>query len=268
MTKAVIIAAAMLLSGCAAVSTTGTATLPDGKISYALAGPASPGKPAVVFQSGLGDGKMVWRQVLPAVQQYAQVFAYDRPGYGASRMIPGQRDACTIAAEERRVLQAAGVQPPYLLVGHSLGGLYQYVFAKMYPDDVAGIVLLDPTHPRHWETMQRDLPKTAAAIKAMGSVMFQAAMRSEFDHQTACLNTIDMAVPLRVPARVLTSTETGMLVPESFKASTEGLMADWARMTGAAGTEPIARSGHYLQEEQPQAVIDAIAAVAAAAGKH
>ncbi|GAB2859110.1 alpha/beta hydrolase [Pseudoduganella ginsengisoli] len=261
MTKAILFAAAVLLSGCAAVSTTGTAALPDGNVSYALVGPASPGNPTVVFQSGLGDGKVVWSQVLPAVQQHAQVFAYDRPGYGASRMIPGPRDACTIAAEERRVLQVAGVKPPYLLVGHSLGGLYQYVFAKMYPADVAGIVLLDPTHPRHWETLQRDMPTTASAIKTMGSVMFQAAMRREFDDQTGCLNTINMAAPLHVPARVLISTETSMLMSASFKESVDGLSADWARMTGAARAEPIAKSGHYIQREQPQAVIDAITAV-------
>jgi glucans biosynthesis protein C len=107
------------------------------------------GTPAVVFQSGLGDGPDVWRTVLPRVQAVTTAVALQRPGYGGSALPPGSRDACTIAAEQRAALQTAGIAPPYVLVGHSLGGLYQYVYARLYPHDVAALVLVDPTHPEH-----------------------------------------------------------------------------------------------------------------------
>jgi pimeloyl-ACP methyl ester carboxylesterase len=79
------------------------------------------GTPAVVFQSGLGDGPEVWRAVRPGIESLTTVVALQRPGYGASALPPGPRDACTIAAEQRATLQAAGIAPPYVLVGHSLG---------------------------------------------------------------------------------------------------------------------------------------------------
>ena len=59
------------------------------------------------------------------------VFAYDRPGYAGNPASEAPRDPCTVAAELRAQLRTAGLQPPYVLVGHSLGGLYQYVFARL-----------------------------------------------------------------------------------------------------------------------------------------
>jgi len=254
-------ASALLLGGCSSVPTTGQASLPTGPISYALSGEHR-GLPTVVFQSGLGDDKRVWSQVLPAVRNGNQVFAYDRPGYGSSPAVAGKRDACTIAAEERNVLRAAGVRPPYLLVGHSIGGLYQYVFAKLYPDEVAGIVLLDPTHPQHWASMQRDVPNTAAALKTLGNVLFNSTEQREFDDQASCLDTIDMTRALRMPGRILVSTAFNPLMSASFKDMASKLFVDWARMTGANGVEAVPDSGHYIQNDRPQAVIKAISSVA------
>ncbi|MBK7417536.1 MAG: alpha/beta hydrolase [Dechloromonas sp.] len=62
------------------------------------------------------------------------MFAYDRPGYGSNPASNTPRDPCTIATELRDQLRSAGLPPPYVLVGHSLGGLYQYVFARLYPE--------------------------------------------------------------------------------------------------------------------------------------
>lgn len=62
------------------------------------------------------------------------------------------------------LLSTVGAQPPYLLVGHSLGGQYQYAYALLFPQDVAGMLLLDPTHPDHWTSLQREAPLTAATI--------------------------------------------------------------------------------------------------------
>src|SRR5574343_1205197 len=114
--------------------------------------------PTVVLQAGLGDGQSAWRPVLPALQQLGPVFAYDRPGYGSAASVDGARDPCTIARELHALLQQQQVAPPYLLVGHSIGGLYQYVYARLYPQEVAGMVLLDPTHTEHWASMQQQVP--------------------------------------------------------------------------------------------------------------
>jgi pimeloyl-ACP methyl ester carboxylesterase len=256
-------ASMLLLSACTIVPTTGRVPVGTGGVSYSLTG-QSQASPTVVFQSGLGDDKSVWSPVLPSLQRDNRVFAYDRPGYGGSAAVGGKRDACSIAAEERQVLHAAGVRPPYVLVGHSIGGLYQYVFAKMYPDEVAGIVLLDPMHPQLWESMQRTSPKTAAVLKTV-SAMSGPTEKREFDDQVACIERIDTRQPLHVPARVLTSTKTSPLVTSDLKDVVDRLSADWERMTGAGRVEPVAGASHYIQTDAPRAVIAAIESVVAQA---
>jgi pimeloyl-ACP methyl ester carboxylesterase len=78
-----------------------------------------------------------------------QVVAYNRAGYGASEPGPLPRDSGREAAELKALLEALSVRPPYVLVGHSLGGLNAQVFAAQYPEDVGGLVLLDPP-PLEW----------------------------------------------------------------------------------------------------------------------
>ena len=87
--------------------------------SYALAGETGP---VVVFESGLGDGKEAWASVFAPVSAFARPLAYDRAGYGASRSDAHSRDPETVVAELRRLLAALELPPPYVLVGHSIGG--------------------------------------------------------------------------------------------------------------------------------------------------
>ncbi len=135
------------LASCVALPPRQVSQIGASRIAWARKGSSGP---VVVFQSGLGDGLSPWASVIARLPPTVSAFAYDRPGYGASVPAPtGARDACTIASELRELLKSAGLKPPYLLVGHSLGGLYQYVFARLYREDVAGLLLLDPTH-RDW----------------------------------------------------------------------------------------------------------------------
>jgi pimeloyl-ACP methyl ester carboxylesterase len=106
---------------------------------------AGRGEATVVFESGLGGPLEHWGKVQPAVSRFARTVSYDRAGNGLSD--PGQRprDAGRIAAELRKALAAANVAPPYILVGHSMGGPYARVFAGMYSEETAALVLVDPT---------------------------------------------------------------------------------------------------------------------------
>ncbi len=215
--------------------------------------------PAVVLQAGLQDDKSAWKSVIPGLSQQHLVIAFDRPGRADTPSTDASRDPCTIASEERRLLQDAGVPPPYILVGHSLGGLYQYVFAKMYPEDVAGLVLLDPTHPRHWETVQAEAPGAALLIKGVRAIAFSSADRREFDQQTDCLQRINTRQPLRQPVRLLVSGKFKMEERGSYERMLQGLRQDWVSMTGARrGAELIADSGHYIQKDRPDTVISAV----------
>jgi pimeloyl-ACP methyl ester carboxylesterase len=106
--------------------------------------------PVVVFDAALGASSLSWSLVQPEVATFARTAVYDRAGFGWSERGPLPRTAGRAAGELRIALDAAGEPPPYLLVGHSYGGLVTRVFAARYAADVAGIVLVDPAHPEDW----------------------------------------------------------------------------------------------------------------------
>lgn len=101
------------------------------------------GVPTVVLEAGLLDSLDVWGRVQPAVARFARVCSYDRAGYGNSDPGPMPRTSVRIANELRAALHSAGERPPYVLVGASFGGFLVRVFNGRYPDEVAGLVLVD-----------------------------------------------------------------------------------------------------------------------------
>lgn len=102
--------------------------------------------PTVVLDSGLGCNCLDWSLVQPELSQSARVVSYDRAGYGWSEESPLPRTSHNIATELHTLLHNANVPGPYLLVGHSFGGLNLRMFAQEYPEEVAGIVLVDAAH--------------------------------------------------------------------------------------------------------------------------
>lgn len=246
------------LVGCASVPTTGVVNEASTAISYY----AKQGrKPTVVFESGLGDGKDKWQQVIAKMPDGVALFAYDRPGYGDSPGTAEPRDPCTIARELQSALSAAKIEPPYVLVGHSLGGLYMFSYAKLFPENVAGLVLLDPTYLNHWDRMKRDAPTQAAMLKGLKSIAFTNVMRQEFDDQEACLDTLDLTGRLPMRTSFLFS---GQFRPEelgSFEQMVRELRKQWPRLFIYAQINEISGSGHYIQVDAPDKVVQAIQSV-------
>lgn len=108
------------------------------------------GNPTVILEQGLGGISSAWALIQPEVAKVTRVCSYDRAGMGWSDTGPKPRDAQHIAAELHTVLQNANIQSPYVLVGWSFGGLYVREYAGEYRDEVAGMVLLDSSHPDQW----------------------------------------------------------------------------------------------------------------------
>lgn len=105
------------------------------------------GSPTVVIDAGWGDWSTIWGAVQTQAAQTTRVCTYDRAGTGWSESGPLPRDAGQFVAELHTLLQKAALPGPYLLVGHSLGGLPARVFAGTYPSEVAGVVLIDSMFP-------------------------------------------------------------------------------------------------------------------------
>lgn len=106
--------------------------------------------PTVILDGGMVSFSSNWAWVQPEVARGARVVAYDRAGLGWSDPGPGPRDAGQSAKELRTALRHLGITGPYVLAGHSYGGLTVRAFAALYPQDVAGIVMADSSHPDQW----------------------------------------------------------------------------------------------------------------------
>ncbi len=133
-----------LLTGCASFPGSITEKIDNRYVEYAL---VKHDTKTVVFENGLGGTIEWWAKVFPEISKDTTAFVYNRPGYGKSDLVSTPRDGTHIVDELRSLLQSKGLNPPYVLVGHSLGGLYMQLFARRYPDEVNALILVDSTHP-------------------------------------------------------------------------------------------------------------------------
>ena len=243
----------MLFAGCASVSGVTTSVIADKSVEHVVTGR---GSPTVVFENGL-DGRLEWwAQVLPVISKETQVFAYNRPGIGASAEVSTPRDGETVIRELRTLLHAKRVEPPYVLVGHSLGGLYMQLYARRYPDEVAGLVLVDSTHPEQLK---------GAGSKENWPGWFNFLLEASLSD--AALKELD-AIPVTGSEMLALPALTGKPV---IVLSAQKPMQDDSEMARHANSKrvDIARlhpgakqvwvdSGHAIPLENPQAVIAAV----------
>lgn len=218
------------------------------------------GPVTIIFEAGLGDTGKVWRSVqTSAADRCARTVSYTRLGYGlGSRAVDGRRDAESIVAELRWRLAASGISPPYVLVGHSLGGLYMQYFARRYPEEVRGLVLVDSMHSGQLGRVRAETPGVYRMMNVVTAVM-GGAMRSEFSGIPATAAEIE-ALPeaLNVPTIVLSSTRPAAGEKPEFRALLAQLQNELADSYAARRHDFVPDSGHYIQRDQPQVVINAV----------
>ncbi|HEY6983883.1 alpha/beta hydrolase [Reyranella sp.] len=213
--------------------------------------------PTVVFEAGLGNDSTTWKSVAGPVATFARVVLYDRPGLGRSSPPKDKTTAVTadeVATRLHALLAAAALPPPYILVGHSLGGLYVQMFARKYRQDVAGVVLLDsssPDAPGELKTRARLAPGTAAYLEEEGVPESNEQVRRGGPFPD-------------VPLTVIAATDHGPYFRE-WEPTLMRLQQQLATLS-ARGTLIVAEgSGHDVQLDRPQIVIDAVRRMAGAA---
>jgi pimeloyl-ACP methyl ester carboxylesterase len=107
--------------------------------------------PTVLFDAGGSDWSVIWALVQPKLAGEARACTYDRAGLGYSDPAIGPRTPASIADDIHELIRAADLPQPVIMVGHSLGGFNVKLYAELYPEDVAGLVLVDPAEERAWD---------------------------------------------------------------------------------------------------------------------
>jgi pimeloyl-ACP methyl ester carboxylesterase len=244
-----------VLAACTSASAVpATVETVDGhQIEIATAGS---GPVTVVFEAGLGLDWTSWDEVASDVAFRARVFAYSRPGYGASSAATTPRDAQTIVEELRALLAARGVPPPFVVVGHSMGGGYMELFAKAHPDEVVGVVLVDPRHRDFLATCE------AAQLDNCGITESQLATQpgsaiAEYHAFPLASEEIRAAGPFgSYPVRVLTATDHP--VSPAREALWEQMLASLADEATDGEQILVPGAGHVIQLDRPDVVTQTI----------
>lgn len=246
------VGAILLAAGCASLPGDETWEISGSPVELSQLGA---GSPPIVFEAGLGSYKEVWNKVFPALAASHAVFAYDRPGVGRSANTARPRDAATIVEDLRLLLRARRLKPPYILVGHSAGGLYMQLYARKYPDEVAGLVLVDSTHPTQFEG-DGDLSHRGALTNAALAVGLDASAKAEFNALALSGREVLAAPPLRanLPVAILVATNRS---GTSIAAWDNAKGLDLARFYPGARLSEL-NVGHDVPQDDPQAVVDAI----------
>jgi pimeloyl-ACP methyl ester carboxylesterase len=117
------------------------------------------GTPTVLLEAGLGGDHTSWDFVQPKLVKTTRVCMYDRAGLGLSPSDPKPRTAQEAVDDLHKLLDKAGIDPPYVLVGHSYGGMLVHLYASEHPHDVTGVVLLDSSNPDQVPRFLAALPK-------------------------------------------------------------------------------------------------------------
>lgn len=245
------------------------------------------GSPAVILESGMPGTSLGWTSVMEDIASFARVCAYDRAGYGWSEAGPEPRTVSNITKELRELLRTAGVEPPYVLAGHSFGGLVVQLYASRFPDEVAGMVLVDSSHPnlaRHPERLDRmgrvafrlkvmaplgiarlmiDVPSGSPesrpnSVRVMEKEVLATtrsfwALASEMEGLRESLNQAAENRPRlgRKPLVVLTEGRRKMefwhVMQEQFTELSDS--SEWQVINGA---------GHFIHQDEPGIVVDAV----------
>jgi pimeloyl-ACP methyl ester carboxylesterase len=247
------------LTGCSTLPRSERVTNTNGSYSYVLQGT---GVPTVILESGLGDGRESWSPIFDEISKSAQVIAYDRAGYGRSKSAGRLRDGATIVTELRSMLHTLKLKPPYILVGHSLGGTFMELYARTYPEEVAGVVLVDSRHADFTRQCNLAGVTICAPPAALLAIMPNAprqegfSLKQTMDEVTAASNFPD--IPL-----VVLSSGKHLLVGAPFNTVWLETQKSLATMSNNSTHTICKECGHYIHKDNPKLVINAIKSIIA-----
>ena len=231
-----------------------------GALEYVLSGEG----PAIVLLNGAGVTLEGWRALYPGIERIGTVFAWNRLGVIGSDQPQRVQNGAAVIASLRELMSYAGLQPPYVLVGHSLGGLYANLFARLHPQEVAGVLFLEATHPDDHAVLRQHETQLGRALSKVFSIpqwLFKPNLHSEIEGVGESAEEVESAGPFPpIPVSVV----TGGAAPPKWLMSPAALEAKRAHQEALARLSPhgeqivASRSGHFPQVSEPDLVLDVL----------
>jgi pimeloyl-ACP methyl ester carboxylesterase len=245
---------------------------------------AGKGSPAIILQNGQGVDKRSWNAVWPALSQASRVCRYDRAGTGGSTTGPYPTSAGHIIDELHSLLAEARVSPPYLLVGHSFGGLAARMYAMKFRRDVSALLLIESAsefYDRSFDSTHINVDTFANAEERREFLDLADELQYFGRHPATSSEGIDWALSYKqlgelprgtlttLPLYVLSAQDRRWTSPPIFARDVrERIAAIWAfAQDSLAALSPRSthvfaeRAGHFVQQDRPDLVIDAVQAL-------
>lgn len=229
-----------------------------GNLQYNISGN---GNPNIVLING-GSGPIEgWMKILPEISESASVFSYNRFGVVGSDKPQEPQDGLTIVETLREALKIVGFKPPFLLVGHSLGGLYANLYARCYPNEIAGIVFIESSHPKDISLDQYQ-SKIVKTINKMFSVFDSLSAHKQFNEVHFVKKTVEQIQGIdhfpEIPLYVVTGGKENRMIPEEVRRKRIEHQLELLSLSKYSKHIHAEKSGHFPQFSEPRVVIDAI----------
>jgi pimeloyl-ACP methyl ester carboxylesterase len=232
-----------------------------GRLTYIVSGQ---GSPAILLFNGAGVSLEGWRPLYPQIEKLGTVFAWNRFGMQGSDAPGARQSGPVVLGSLRELLGYAGVEPPYVLVGHSLGGLYANLFARLHPRETAGVLFLEATHPEDHEALkghEEQLVRALGKLQELPQFFFRENVAAELACVEDTVREIAAAGDFPpVPLRVV----TGGLTPRGTQQSPAVVGAKRAHQDELARLSPLGeqvlaqKSGHFPQMTEPDLVLQVL----------
>jgi len=227
---------------------------------YSLSGE---GGQVVILLNGFRMPMVSWDSLYPAIQKHGRIFAYNRHGVGKTSKATSPQTGEEVIRSLENVLKALNLSPPYILVAHSLGGIFANLYARSKPDDVAAVVFVDAAHPdekRRQENFKppRFLLFITDVLKAI-ETRFDKYKHSEDDCVAETVRQIEAAGDFPpIPVAVVTGGKKMPLVPEACFAIHRQCQNELTALSPHSIQIIANNSGHFPQITEPEIVVHAI----------
>jgi pimeloyl-ACP methyl ester carboxylesterase len=221
------------------------------------------GRPTIVMDAGYGDYSKAWDKVIDGLSELANILIYDRAGLGKSQSSTRPRTSQEMVWELNELLQGAKIEPPYILVGHSFGGVNARLYATQYQQKVCGLILVDSTPEDYRE---RFLPTMSDDFQERYAQQF--SREGNYTEFKESLNQVkESKTTLSIPVIVLSAGKKAHYSSDS-QALWNEMQRDLLDLSSDAQLIIAENSAHYIQNDEPHVVIDAVKSILESLRQH